>query len=130
VPVLVLQGGVEAIVPEIDLDVDEDLEELHADHGGEQQPAHPAILGLEIGQGEPPDDPDGRDEAFHVEFSCRYERIMWVGLVRVTQGHRTSGFSTGMPNGTEGRPNGGCSRAPTGLASIPPSDKNDRSPFV
>ena len=55
IPVPLLQRIVEAVVPLIEQDVDADDRKLDRDHGDEQHPAAPAVLGAEIGDGEPPD---------------------------------------------------------------------------
>ena len=63
VPVALLQRIVEAGVPLIDQDGDADDRQLDRDHGAEQDAAGPAVLGEEIGTGEPPDDGERREEA-------------------------------------------------------------------
>ena len=94
VPVAVLQRVVEAVVPLVDQHVDADERQLDRDHGGEQDASRPAVLGTEIGNGEPPDGGERRDEACHgrspvVDFSGEMSPQM-VGLGGFSLGQRRS----------------------------------------
>ena len=51
--------------------VDGDQRQLDRDHGGEQDAAGPAVLGKEIGTGEPPDGGERREQALTRGISCR-----------------------------------------------------------
>ncbi len=70
VPVAILQGVVEAVVPFVEQHVDADLAELGGDHRGEQQASRPAVLGAKIGNGQPPDGDERRNEAFREHPRC------------------------------------------------------------
>ncbi len=86
VPVMILQGVVEAVVPLVEQHVDGDEAELGRDHGEEEQAPRPAVLRHEIGNGEPPDGGERREEAVRrhslVPVSAR-----WLALAKLI-GHR------------------------------------------
>ena len=67
VPIPVLQGVVEFVVPLVDQNGDADDRQFDGDHRGEQDAAGPALFGAEIGAGQSPDDGERRDDASHGE---------------------------------------------------------------
>jgi hypothetical protein len=62
VPVAILQGVVEAVVPFVEEHVDGDEAELGADHGRQQQASRPAVLGAKIRNRQSPDGEERRTE--------------------------------------------------------------------
>src|SRR5262249_43804882 len=68
VPVPVLQGIVESVVPRIEQHVYSDDRQFDGDHRRQQNATRPFVLRAEIGTGEPPDCCQRREVTFH-EYS-------------------------------------------------------------
>ena len=63
VPIALLQRVVEAVIPLIEHDIDRHDREFDRDHGGKERAPGPAVLGKEIGTGQPEDNGERRDKA-------------------------------------------------------------------